>query len=249
MAQMEPLLTLTITHDYFEQFSDQIFKVESRMDYRKLLGGHRFPFIHISPNTWSVVGNQSQLSEMLAQSPNGEVIEIDINIIDPHFLSYTASYLPDRDGDNSIQFNQDSPRINQIKMQIHITESMLRSSYPIEKGIHYTALERYWKFLLLPRNPDQAFGEISIEDAQGILSFNKTEPAQFMGKNIFKISSSQPIKLKDQRYSRNNPDLSLYEKREYGKKLLQRHIPAPEPGRFLIKEEQPNNEVLQIIYI
>lgn len=249
MAQMEPLLTLTIKHDYFEQFSDPLFKVESHMDYRKILGGPRFPFIHRSPNTWSVLGNQSQLSEILAQSPNGEVMEVEFTITDPNFLFYTASYLPEKDGDNSIQFIQASPRINRMKVQIRITESMLENSCPIEKCIHYTSLERHWKFLLIPRNPDQAFGEISLEDARGILSFNEAEPAQFMGKNIFKITSSQPIKLKDQRYSRNSPDLSLYEKREYGKRLLLRHIPAPEPGRFLIKEEQPNNEVLQIIYI
>ena len=249
MARMEPLLTLTVTHDYFERLSDPIFKVESRMDYRKQLGGPRFPFIHRSPDTWSVIGDQNQLSEMLAQSPDGEVLEIEFTITDPNFLSYTPAYLPDKTGDDSIRFIQDSPGMSRMKVQIRITESMLRSACPIEKCIHYTSLERHWKFLFIPRNPDQTFGEISLEDARGTLSFNKVEPAQFMGKNIFKITSSQPIKLKDQRYSRNGPELSLYETREYGKRLLQRHIPAPEPGRFLIKEEQPNKEILQILYI
>lgn len=126
-----------------------------------------------------------------------------------------------------------------------------KAGCPIEKNIHYQTKEAYWDFILIPRNPDYIPTEIFMEDnGPENISFKNPEQIRFMNKDIFRISTEYPIKIKEESYYQRRSDITIYEKREYAKRMLLRHVPVPSLGRFLIKELQSTeNSIIQILYI
>ncbi|KDS49548.1 hypothetical protein M092_4426 [Parabacteroides distasonis str. 3776 D15 iv] len=157
--------------------------------------------------------------------------------------------MPDEQNDPDIQIIDN--RINMMNVIIHVTKELFKAGCPIEKNIHYQTKEAYWDFILIPRNPDYIPTEIFMEDnGPENISFKNPEQIRFMNKDIFRISTEYPIKIKEESYYQRRSDITIYEKREYAKRMLLRHVPVPSLGRFLIKELQSTeNSIIQILYI
>ena len=105
--------------------------------------------------------------------------------------------------------------------------------------------------ILIPPYPDYTPTEIFMADnGPENISFKNPEQIRFMNKDIFRISTEYPIKIKEESYYQRRSDITIYEKREYAKRMLLRHVPVPSLGRFLIKELQSTeNSIIQILYI
>lgn len=67
------------------------------------------------------------------------------------------------------------------------------------------------------------------------ISFKNPEQIRFMDKDVFRISTEYPIKIKEESYYQRRSNITIYEKREYAKRMLLRHVPVPSLGRFLIR--------------
>lgn len=189
------------------------------------------------------------LLDHLSTTPEGLNFEFRVHLADPNFLYYTRSLLPDEQNDPDIQIIDN--RINMMNVIIHVTKELFKAGCPIEKNIHYQTKEAYWDFILIPRNPDYIPTEIFMEDnGPENISFKNPEQIRFMNKDIFRISTEYPIKIKEESYYQRRSDITIYEKREYAKRMLLRHVPVPSLGRFLIKELQSTeNSIIQILYI
>ena len=90
---------------------------------------------------------------------------------------------------------------------------------PNTERIHYHTKEAYWDFILIPRNPENASMDIFMEDnGPENISFKNPEQIRFMDKDVFRISTEYPIKIKEESYYQRRSDITIYEKREYAKK-------------------------------
>jgi hypothetical protein len=241
------LLMNIMTKAILQDFS----KVESKIKSRAVLGGSLFPFIHTEANRYSIVGDKEELLDHLSTTPEGLNFEFRAHLADPNFLYYTRSLLPDEQNDPDIQIRIIDNRLNLMSVIIHVTKELFKAGCPIEKNIHYQTKEAYWDFILIPRNPDYIPTEIFMEDnGPENISFKNPEQIRFMNKDIFRISTEYPIKIKEESYYQRRSDITIYEKREYAKRMLLRHVPVPSLGRFLIKELQSTeNSIIQILYI
>ena len=240
--KIEPLINVAFTHEYNDKSnSSRLFNIESKIKSRAVLGGSLFPFIHTEANRYSIVGDKEELLDHLSTTPEGLNFEFRVHLTDPNFLYYTRSLLPDEQNDPDIQ----------IRIIIHVTKELFKAGCPIEKNIHYQTKEAYWDFILIPRNPDYIPTEIFMEDngSEGIC-FKNPEQIRFMNKDAIRISTVNPIKIKEWAYYQRESNITIYEKREYANRVLLQHVPIPEPGRFSLKELQSNeNSILHIMYI
>ena len=184
-------------------------------------------------------------------SPDGLNLEFQAHSKDPNFLLYTQSLLPEELNDSDIQLSVIDNRLNRLNVIIHVTKELLETKCPIQKEIHYHTKEAYWDFILIPRNPENASMDIFMEDnGPENISFKNPEQIRFMDKDVFRISTEYPIKIKEESYYQRRSNITIYEKREYAKRMLLRHVPVPSLGRFLIKELQSTeNSIIQILYI
>ena len=249
---IEPLINVAFTHEYNDKSnSSRLFNIESKIKSRAVLGGSLFPFIHTEANRYSIVGDKEELLDHLSTTPEGLNFEFRVHLADPNFLYYTRSLLPDEQNDPDIQIRIIDNRLNLMNVIIHVTKELFKAGCPIEKNIHYQTKEAYWDFILIPRNPDYIPTEIFMEDnGPENISFKNPEQIRFMNKDIFRISTEYPIKIKEESYYQRRSDITIYEKREYAKRMLLRHVPVPSLGRFLIKELQSTeNSIIQILYI
>ena len=250
--KIEPLINVAFTHEYNDKSnSSRLFNIESKIKSRAVLGGSLFPFIHTEANRYSIVGDKEELLDHLSTTPEGLNFEFRAHLADPNFLYYTRSLLPDEQNDPDIQIRIIDNRLNLMNVIIHVTKELFKAGCPIEKNIHYQTKEAYWDFILIPRNPDYIPTEIFMEDnGPENISFKNPEQIRFMNKDIFRISTEYPIKIKEESYYQRRSDITIYEKREYAKRMLLRHVPVPSLGRFLIKELQSTeNSIIQILYI
>ena len=86
-------------------------------------------------------------------------------------------------------------------MIIHVTKELLETKCPIQKEIHYHTKEAYWDFILIPRNPENASMDIFMGDnGPENISFKNPEQIRFMDKDVFRISTEYPIKIKEESY-------------------------------------------------
>ena len=248
--KIEPLINVAFTHEYNDKSnSSRLFNIESKIKSRAVLGGSLFPFIPTEANRYSIVGDKEMLLDHLSTTPEGLNFEFRVHLADPNFLYYTRSLLPDEQNDPDIQIIDN--RINMMNVIIHVTKELFKAGCPIEKNIHYQTKEAYWDFILIPRNPDYIPTEIFMKDnGPENISFKNPEQIRFMDKDVFRISTEYPIKIKEESYYQRRSDITIYEKREYAKRMLLRHVPVPSLGRFLIKELQSTeNSIIQILYI
>jgi hypothetical protein len=250
--KIEPLINVAFTHEYNDKSnSSRLFNIESKIKSRAVLGGSLFPFIHTEANRYSIVGDKEELLDHLSTTPEGLNFEFRVHLTDPNFLYYTRSLLPDEQNDPDIQIRIIDNRLNLMSVIIHVTKELFKARCPIEKNIHYQTKEAYWDFILIPRNPDYIPTEIFMEDngSEGIC-FKNPEQIRFMNKDAIRISTVNPIKIKEWAYYQRESNITIYEKREYANRVLLQHVPIPEPGRFSLKELQSNeNSILHIMYI
>ena len=250
--KIEPLINVAFTHEYNDKSnSSRLFNIESKIKSRAVLGGSLFPFIHTEANRYSIVGDKEELLDHLSTTPEGLNFEFRVHLTDPNFLYYTRSLLPDEQNDPDIQIRIIDNRLNLMSVIIHVTKELFKAGCPIEKNIHYQTKEAYWDFILIPRNPDYIPTEIFIDDnvSEGIC-FKNPEQIRFMNKDAIRISTVNPIKIKEWAYYQRESNITIYEKREYANRVLLQHVPIPEPGRFSLKEIQSNeNSILHIMYI
>ena len=250
--KIEPLINVAFTHEYNDKSnSSRLFNIESKIKSRAVLGGSLFPFIHTEANRYSIVGDKEELLDHLSTTPEGLNFEFRVHLADPNFLYYTRSLLPDEQNDPDIQIRIIDNRLNLMNVIIHVTKELFKAGCPIEKNIHYQTKEAYWDFILIPRNPDYIPTEIFMEDngSEGIC-FKNPEQIRFMNKDAIRISTVNPIKIKEWAYYQRESNITIYEKREYANRVLLQYVPIPEPGRFSLKELQSNeNSILHIMYI
>lgn len=250
--KIEPLINVAFTHEYNDKSnSSRLFNIESKIKSRAVLGGSLFPFIPTEANRYSIVGDKEMLLDHLSTTPEGLNFEFRVHLTDPNFLYYTRSLLPDEQNDPDIQIRIIDNRLNLMSVTIHVTKELFKAGCPIEKNIHYQTKEAYWDFILIPRNPDYIPTEIFMEDngSEGIC-FKNPEQIRFMNKDAIRISTVNPIKIKEWAYYQRESNITIYEKREYANRVLLQHVPIPEPGRFSLKELQSNeNSILHIMYI
>lgn len=117
------------------------------------------------------------------------------------FLLYTQSLLPEELNDSDIQLSVIDNRLNRLNVIIHVTKELLETKCPIQKEIHYHTKEAYWDFILIPRNPENASMDIFMEDnGPENISFKNPEQIRFMDKDVFRISTEYPIKIKEESY-------------------------------------------------
>lgn len=250
--KIEPLINVAFTHEYNDKSnSSRLFNIESKIKSRAVLGGSLFPFIHTEANRYSIVGDKEELLDHLSTTPEGLNFEFRVHLTDPNFLYYTRSLLPDEQNDPDIQIRIIDNRLNLMSVIIHVTKELFKARCPIEKNILYQTKEAYWDFILIPRNPDYIPTEIFMEDngSEGIC-FKNPEQIRFMNKDAIRISTVNPIMIKEWAYYQRESNITIYEKREYANRVLLQHVPIPEPGRFSLKELQSNeNSILHIMYI
>lgn len=250
--RFEPLIDIIFNHEYNdESISSEIFSIECRIDHRAVLGGSRFPLKQISPNQYSIVGDKEALLDHLSTSPEGLNLELQVCFKDPNFLQYTPSLLPEEQNDPDIRLSIIDNRLNRLNVIIHVTKELVEAKCPIQKEIHYQTKEAYWDFILIPRISGYTPTDLFMEDnGPENISFKNPEQIRFMDRDVFRISTVNPIKIKEGSYYQKRSDIMIYEKREHAKRILLRHVSAPTPGRFLIKEIQSReNSIIQILYI
>lgn len=246
------LINIIFSHEYNnESTSSEIFYMESRLNNRAILGGPKYPLIRTGLNQYSMLGDREELLDLLATSPEGLDIEFQVRSKDPNFLLYTQSLLPEKLNDSNIQLKVIDNRLNRLNVIIHVTRESLETKCPIQKEIHYQTKEAYWDFILIPRYLENASMDIFMEDnGPEKISFKNPEQIRFMDRDVFRISTEYPLKIKEESYYQRRSDITIYEKREYAKRILLKHVPAPSLGRFLIKESQSTeNSIIQILYI
>ena len=106
----------------------------------------------------------------------------------------------------------------------------------------FSVKEYYWKFIMIPRNPDQQFGLLELEDTLRNVRFEKVDTDQFMGKLVYSCVSTEKIPMQEIYKIR----LFLKASLTYGTRILLKDLPAPIPGRF--PGDRPD-EIIQILYI
>lgn len=245
------LINIIFSHEYYNEcIPSEIFEIEPRRTNRVVLGGPKYPFRQTGRNQYALIGDREELLDHLSTSPDGLNLEFQAHSKDPNFLLYTQSLLPEELNDSDIQLSVIDNRLNRLNVIIHVTKELLKTKCPIQKEIHYHTKEAYWDFILIPRNPENASMDIFMEDnGPENISFKNPEQIRFMNKDIFRISTEYPIKIKEESYYQRRSDITIYEKREYAKRMLLRHVPVPSLGRFLIKELQSTeNSIIQILY-
>ncbi len=151
-----------------------------------------------------------------------------LEVCDPAFLYNTLKE----------DWNADLFEHKQLKMKLKPKENGMLESV----DLIFSVAEYYWKFIMIPRNPDQQFGLLLLEDALGSVRFEKVDADQFMGRLAYCCISTDKVPMQENYEIR----LCLKESLTYGTRVLQKYIQAPVPGRFPV--DRPDT-IEQIIYI
>ena len=196
------LINIIFSHEYYNEcIPSEIFEIEPRRTNRVVLGGPKYPFRQTGRNQYALIGDREELLDHLSTSPDGLNLEFQAHSKDPNFLLYTQSLLPEELNDSDIQLSVIDNRLTRLNVIIHVTKELLETKCPIQKEIHYHTKEAYWDFILIPRNPENASMDIFMEDnGPENISFKNPEQIRFMDKDVFRISTEYPIKIKEESY-------------------------------------------------
>lgn len=246
MNPFEILFKMTIHHTYYPERKCPVIHLQPDPATKRLFHNYQYIFTQVDMHEWAIVG-QKEENEKVAISPP---VCFQLTVTDPHFLYYTSSLLPEITSKTGLRFDISSHSYKQqdIVCKDLISRIQEEKALPLTCSLLYTAPQRYWEYLLIPRSGKTENRSILLSDTENIIPFGPSERIEWNGTPVYRIRTLQPVDL----HALYSTTIQLYEHKTFGsqsretvKKLLCKNVTPPLPAQLT---GETKNTIQQIIY-
>lgn len=245
MNPFEILFRMTIYHSYYPERKCPVIQVEPDLATKRLFYNYQYIFKQLDTHNWAIIGEKEKKKALPISPP----VCFLLTVTDPYFLYYTSSSSPEISSEAGLHFDLLPPLYEQQKIECKDLLSRIEESEPLPLtcSLLYTALQRYWEYLLIPRTGGAENRSLLLSDTENNIPFGPPEHIEWNGTLIYRIRTLQPVNL----HALYSTTIQLYEQKTFGsqsretvKKLLCKNVKPPLPTQLTGEKKDTIQQIL-----
>lgn len=233
MEMLNYIWKLELRHEYFRNGSCQEITITPTGETYSWLRRRGYFWRRAGMSEWSLLSMGRLLPEQ------GDRLEVIVSVTDPRFHYQTDEWEASIPKEYLLPGSMGAHPRELCRLNLAPADGNWANG-PYTTEITFRAARKYWEYILIPRDGNQA-RQLELDEAEKKIAFTAPESFLFMERKVLRCRSLEKIPSCEwYDYS-----LRLSEVLPVGRRLLMRQVSVPQPGMFA---DMPTDTMRHLLY-